>query len=577
PAAAEVRLSYTGLFDILAGTDLNDIEELATPQRRALDAALLREPIDDSSPEPRAVAAGFLSVLDGLAARAPTLLAIDDVQWLDEPTRRLVHHASRRCSGPVAMLIAERGDDATDPDAQIGPIGPERRVVIPLGPLSLGALHEVVKLRTGVSLRWPAMVQITEASAGNPYFAVELARSVDPGSARVDVLPVSLLATLRDRLAPLGPATVAALGVVSALADPRVELAARALEGGDVEDVLAPARAAGVVDVAGGRVRFTHPLLATAVYSEIAPSARRSLHGRLSRIVDDAEERARHLALASVVADDVTTAALDEAAALARRRGAPDTAAELLERAISLGAADPRRRIDAADDHYRAGSLTRARQLLEEVIPELAPGALRARALARLGTVRFEVDASPEASEILERAVAENEGDLDLRASTAMELCWVLFHEGRCRDGLPYAALAVDDAERLGHDGLLAEALAVRAAVGFLLGHGSDEAAIARALQLEDPDRPTEVHNWPSYIAARLCWWTHRLDEARSAFAAVRKRCIDHGGESDLRFMDWWTVQAECAAGDIASAEALVDEHVERARRSGTDHGAASA
>ncbi|MGH9138482.1 MAG: ATP-binding protein, partial [Acidimicrobiales bacterium] len=42
PAAAEVRLSYTGLFDILAGTDLNDIEELATPQRRALDAALLR-------------------------------------------------------------------------------------------------------------------------------------------------------------------------------------------------------------------------------------------------------------------------------------------------------------------------------------------------------------------------------------------------------------------------------------------------------------------------------------------------------------------------------------------------------
>ena len=47
-----------------------------------------------------------------------------------------------------------------------------------------------------------------------------------------------------------------------------------------------------------GRLRFTHPLLASLCYERAAPSRRRDAHRRLAEVVNDVEERARHLALA---------------------------------------------------------------------------------------------------------------------------------------------------------------------------------------------------------------------------------------------------------------------------------------
>jgi hypothetical protein len=71
-----------------------------------MDAALLRALDDEWTADPRVVAAGLLTVLNGLAATRPVSLAIDDLQWLDEPTRLAITYAVRRCDGPRTLLVA---------------------------------------------------------------------------------------------------------------------------------------------------------------------------------------------------------------------------------------------------------------------------------------------------------------------------------------------------------------------------------------------------------------------------------------------------------------------------------------
>ena len=88
---------------------------------------------------------------------------------------------------------------------------------------------------------------------------------------------------------------------------------------------------AGVLELDGERVRFTHPLLADATYKAIPLDERHALHARLATIVHDEESRARHLALAASGPDASVALALDAAAGRAAGRGAQAIAAELAE------------------------------------------------------------------------------------------------------------------------------------------------------------------------------------------------------------------------------------------------------
>ena len=79
----------------------------------------------------------------------------------------------------------------------------------------------------------------------------------------------------------------------------------------------------------GGRVRFTHPLLASAIYGAASPERRRLMHARLSDVVGDPEERARHLALSTTEPGEAVAAELERAATRAATRGAQQAASEL--------------------------------------------------------------------------------------------------------------------------------------------------------------------------------------------------------------------------------------------------------
>ena len=58
----------------------------------------------------------MLAALRACASRGPVLVAVDDVQWLDEASRDALAFAFRRISdGALALLIAARTAGSADP------------------------------------------------------------------------------------------------------------------------------------------------------------------------------------------------------------------------------------------------------------------------------------------------------------------------------------------------------------------------------------------------------------------------------------------------------------------------------
>ena len=90
-----------------------------------------------------AVAAGFLSLMRALASVRPLIIAVDDVQWLDPPSRGVLEFAARRLdSETIGLLYALRAPASLDPLARVVPRERLRRVH--LGGLSLAALGRII-------------------------------------------------------------------------------------------------------------------------------------------------------------------------------------------------------------------------------------------------------------------------------------------------------------------------------------------------------------------------------------------------------------------------------------------------
>jgi hypothetical protein len=164
-AEAEARLSYAALGDLL---DF-ELPDLPAPQKRALDAALLRAEVEGAPPDQRAVSVASLGALRGLAASDPVIIAIDDVQWLDAPSARVLAFVVRRLEdAPVRILVALRVGAGGDPLGlgQAGPAPSLHRVAI--GPLREEAMTRLLRDRTepGEISRTPSFSGCTGSRKG---------------------------------------------------------------------------------------------------------------------------------------------------------------------------------------------------------------------------------------------------------------------------------------------------------------------------------------------------------------------------------------------------------------------------
>jgi predicted ATPase len=276
PAESEARLSFAGLADLLEPVLGDALGDLPSVQRRALEAALLLSDQARAAPDERTIATACLGVVKRLAEDGPVVVAVDDVQWLDPATVLVLEFVARRLAEqPVGLLLAERVSGESAAPLGLGRADLELRQVR-LGPLSTGALHRLLRDQVGVTLTRPALHRVHEASGGNPFYALELVRALQSKAGRIQPgrplpVPETLEAILRERLEGLPTSVRDVVAAAAALARPTEAILGDSL-------ALEQAAEAGVIELADGEVRFSHPLLASAAYTSIGAVERRSLH-----------------------------------------------------------------------------------------------------------------------------------------------------------------------------------------------------------------------------------------------------------------------------------------------------------
>ena len=105
---------------------------------------------------------------------------MDDVEWLDAPSARVLEFALRRLEGaPVGIVVASR---ATRPGPSPlgldnGPMEEQTRHIT-LEPLGLDVLRQILRSRLDVRFPQWVLLQLHEASGGNPLLTLELARAL---------------------------------------------------------------------------------------------------------------------------------------------------------------------------------------------------------------------------------------------------------------------------------------------------------------------------------------------------------------------------------------------------------------
>ncbi|MGZ8783529.1 MAG: AAA family ATPase [Gaiellaceae bacterium] len=421
-----------------------------------VDQDLVATGTDDPLQRARAV----LAALRRLATGGPTVIAIDDVQWLDSASAGALRYAIRRLdTEPVVVLATLR-----DPSEVADPLGvatmriPGQHETLALGPLSLGAIR---RLLDGIvaAISRPALRRIHAVSGGNPLYAIELARVVEragPGFRMWDGLPLpdSLQAAIAERLQHAPRSLDGLLEVVAASGPTTVAELRATLPDEDVPALLTAAEREELLVVEDGlTVRFTHPLLGSAVYGRMRPLERGSLHAELAGRTADPDARARHLALSTHEPDTRVAALLDEAAGRASARGALDLAAELARHSLRLTPADEgdaaRRRALAEIGHLAAaGEVGRALELVDRLIQALDAGPGRVEALVRRAALQGEDFEQVEP--LLVQAVEEAGDDELARARVLDELGFLRGSlRGDFAAGLENAREALAIAERL--------------------------------------------------------------------------------------------------------------------------------
>ena len=573
PGELETPLAFSGLRDLLEDAYEDVADVLPLPQRRAMDVALLRVDPAGGSLDRGAVAAGFLGSLRLLAASARVLVAVDDLQWLDEPTRFIVNHARRRLSvDSVAFFLALRASS----EANDLPPGARPELRITLGPLSVGALHRILRTQLGESPSRPTLVRLHELCGGNPFFGLEIARALQrrggEDSSDAFPLPSRLQDFVSERLATLPRETVEALQLTAALSHPTVTLVANA--SGGQGRALDAAVVADVLRTDGERLVFTHSLLATGAYSTAGPVKRREIHRRLATLVDDPEEKARHLALAASGPDPEVAMALERAAERARLRGAPAVAAELAEQALGLTpSADAeerlRRATAAAGSLFEAGDASGAAALFERAVEKAAPIPVRAEALAGLGRAWAYAANLRSAARIFEQAIGEAEAGSVVQAEAEHGLAVALFRlledlgaaEGHARN-------AVEVAAGLGDVHALREFSASLALIRRLRGEetsqpGGDDTTEPGSVPSRSRFLTTLYRAEFTYSVQAV--FSDDLVNARAGLERVSVQATESGDEASLPLVLRYLSFVELLAGDWARAQQLADEGYEAA------------
>lgn len=252
-------------------------------------------PVPPDSPTRRLMLfEGVRSVLRDAASGGPLLVVLDDLQWADADTVRLIRYLARGSWGTPALLLGIFRDTELN-----APEEPLRAAIadlcsdgvleqIELRGLNQADVRQLAEADLDGALGAEAAERITEASGGNPFFVRELAALIGHGNA-VQGLPLASREVIARRLARLTAACRQVLSRASVLGTTAdLALLIELWDGDQIHLAagLGEAVGTGLLIEDEPRYRFTHALVQQALYQGLPLPERQQLHLRAARAIE---------------------------------------------------------------------------------------------------------------------------------------------------------------------------------------------------------------------------------------------------------------------------------------------------
>ncbi|HEY0786240.1 MAG TPA: AAA family ATPase, partial [Acidobacteriaceae bacterium] len=241
-----------------------------------------------------------------ISESTPLLIALDDLQWADSSSCELLAYLARRTHGYPIVIVCTCRDMELPQDHPLRPLLTDLRrenaiESLPLEPLSPDQIASLVTQVTQVSE--PMVQRISTRAAGNPFFAEELARTIEtepslaetPIGQERDPLPDTINAVLTLRMGRLSLKCQSLLSKAAVLGSSFEFQVISAMEesGGHYDEdavleLIEEALKSGMLTEEGTGTRVTysfwHPLLASHLYESLSAARRASQHRRAAEV-----------------------------------------------------------------------------------------------------------------------------------------------------------------------------------------------------------------------------------------------------------------------------------------------------
>jgi DNA-binding response OmpR family regulator len=246
----------------------------------------------------------FSVVLEALASRTSLVIALDDLQWADPDSLKLLDFLSARLERAAVLVVATyregevgTGSPLTTTLAALSRLSSTQR--LSPRPFTPPELASYLALMTEVKGRDDIAGLIHARTGGNPFFVAELVKLLasegslaDPTAVRASEVPAGVRDVIRRRLDRLPEQTNALLSVAAVIG---MEFDMGMLEEVSQldEDVTEAALEIALVDRVvidspgrSGHYQFSHGLIRQALREEVSSLRRCRLHARAARAME---------------------------------------------------------------------------------------------------------------------------------------------------------------------------------------------------------------------------------------------------------------------------------------------------
>ena len=251
-----------------------------------------------------------------LARQQPQVLVLDDLQWADEMSLRLLSFLGRRTQGAPVFVVGASRDDELDGVPLLSRTLDEfdradHLVRLTLSPLSREHTMELVEalMPSDGALSASIAEQVWTTSEGNPFMVVETARALREGgdvpADRQLPMPDRVRRLISSRLERLSE-RAQELASIAAVVGREFEFALLQRASGVEESESA----VGIEELVRRRVMrgtedrfgFNHDRIREVVYARLLAPSRRLLHGRVARAIEElyGEDLAPHYGVLGV-------------------------------------------------------------------------------------------------------------------------------------------------------------------------------------------------------------------------------------------------------------------------------------